>query len=194
MSIVTAPPQIVSLAEWDTDWSQRDDAYELVRGIPTVAPNEVFANADAASLLVQRLGPMIRPDWRPVTHFGVHVEAAGGRHTIRQPDVAVVSRDMDRRQHRVEPDLVALVVEIVSPSSIETDWLTKRGEYAAAGIPAYLVVDVRGEHPRLVLFDRLAPGGRDYLDPDLEAAGFGTRATLRIGEHVIELRADELVD
>lgn len=195
MSIVTAPPRIVSLAEWDEDFSQREHAYELVRGIPTVAPNEIIANVDAASLLVQKLGPIVRPQWRPLPQFAVHLGADDdGRHTVRQPDVTVVRRDAPKTVHRVEPGTVALVAEVVSPSSIETDWVTKRAEYAAAGIPAYLVIDVRGDRPMVVLYDRLDPATGDYADPDLDAPDFGERVTLRIGEHTVELRAADLVD
>lgn len=66
---ITAPPVAlahVTLAEWDEDYSQRDDAYELVEGVPTVAPNEHFDNVDATMLLAEKLGPIIRPEWRPL--------------------------------------------------------------------------------------------------------------------------------
>ena len=194
MSIVTAPPRIVSLAEWDEDFSQREDAYELVRGIPTVAPNEIIANVDAAALLVEKLRAQIRPRWRPLAHFAVHLVTVEGRHTVRQPDVVVVCGDVGKRLHRVAPEKVALVAEVVSPDSIETDWVTKRAEYAAAGIPAYLVIDVQGDAPMVVLFDRLDPGTGGYADPDMSAKDFGQRVTLRIGEHVVHVSIDELLD
>ncbi|MGH3434128.1 MAG: Uma2 family endonuclease [Thermocrispum sp.] len=38
---------------------------------------------------------------------------------------------------------VLVVVEVVSPGSKRTDYVTKRGEYADAGIPHYWIVDLR---------------------------------------------------
>lgn len=35
-----------------------------------------------------------------------------------------------------------VVVEVVSPGSKRTDYVTKRGEYADAGIPSYWIVDL----------------------------------------------------
>lgn len=189
MSITTPPVGLglVSLAEWDDDYALRDDAYELVDGIPIVAPNEALSNVDATSLLIEKLGPIIRPDWRPLAHFAVHLGERHGRHTVRQPDIAVVRRGVEGNPHRVEPGDVALVVEIVSPGSVEADTLTKRAQYARAGIPAYLLVDVRGPRPTVVLFDRLVDGV--YATPETD----GTSARLRIGEHTIDLLATDLV-
>jgi Uma2 family endonuclease len=71
---------------------------------------------------------------------------------------APVDLDLPGEQ-RVQPDLVAvergrtgsrlslpvsLVVEIVSPGSRTNDRVTKRATYAAAGIPAYWIVDPDG--------------------------------------------------
>ncbi|GAB96121.1 Uma2 family endonuclease [Kineosphaera limosa] len=185
-----APPVAlarVTLAEWDADHSQRDDAYELVGGIPTVAPNETVGNVRATTRLTVLLDRELRPHWLPLPHFAVHLGDQGGWHTIRQPDLALVRGDVDPRGHRVEARDVALVVEVISPGSVETDALTKRAEYARAGIPAYLLVDVRGPRPTVVLFDQIVDGA--YATPDTD----GISATLRIGEHTIPLLAAELV-
>lgn len=176
----------VSLADWDADHSQREDAYELVDGIPTVAPHETFDNVDATMLLAEKLGPIIRPTWRPLNHFAVHLGEHDGRPTVRQPDLTVV-RASASNPHRVDPADVALVVEVVSPSSLETDTVSKRAEYARAGIPAYLVVDVRAPRPTVVLFDQIRDGA--YVTPDTD----GTTATLCIGDHTITLLATDLV-
>ena len=44
-----APPlrptgDVVSLAEWDRDWSRRDEDYELVDGHPLMTPSEAYPN------------------------------------------------------------------------------------------------------------------------------------------------------
>ena len=96
---------------------------------------------------------------------------------------------------------VVLVVEVVSPGSVRTDRVAKRREYAAAGIPNYLIVDVRGESPTLTLYDALLPtpastdpSGAEhttyprYADP----IGDGRSVTLRIDGHEITITAVDL--
>ena len=190
MSIATLPLALtpISLAKWDESYAQREDAYELVDGIPTVAPNETFGNVDATTRLIVKLDPVIKEEWRPLPHFAVRLGGYGGNATIRQPDLTVVRRGLPANPHRAEPSDVALVVEVISPDSLERDAITKRAEYARAGIPAYLLVDVRGPRPTVVLFDRIVDGA--YATPDTD----GTAVTLRIGDHTIPLLATDLVD
>ena len=190
MSIATLPTALtrISLTEWDEDYSRRDDAYEFVDGIPTVAPNEALRNVDATARLIEILNRLIRPQWRALPHFAVRLDGPDHRSTIRQPDLSVVRRGVDPSHHRVTAGDVALVVEVISPDSVERDAVTKRAEYARAGIPAYLLVDVRGPSLTVVLFDRIVDGA--YATPDTD----GATATLRIGDHTIALRATDLVD
>lgn len=47
-------PRLLSVAEWD-EWSQREDAYELVDGLPTVSAPEVIRHNRAAARLVNAL-------------------------------------------------------------------------------------------------------------------------------------------
>ncbi|AFY60008.1 Uma2 family endonuclease [Synechococcus sp. PCC 6312] len=44
-----------------------------------------------------------------------------------------------------------LAVEVVSPSSIQDDYITERDEYQAIGIPEYWVVDAISENPRIAI-------------------------------------------
>lgn len=201
MSVV-APPY-VSLTEWETTYRLNDDAYELVAGVPTMTPPESGVNIDAASLLHEKLAPLLRPGHRPLPNYGVHVRSAAGRDTVRQPDLVVVPRNVDIRKSYIEAADAVLVVEVISPSSIERDWVAKRDEYAAAGIPSYLIIDVRNDTaPRVWLFELPGAGGpaaprpvqisraMRYPDP----AGDGSTVSLRIAGHEpITVSAAELV-
>ena len=92
---------------------------------------------------------------------------------------------------------VRLVVETVSPGSVRTDRVAKRREYARAGIPNYLIVDVRGETPVLTLYDVLrrdgpGTGTRAGATTYADAVGDGSAVTLRIDGHEITLTAADI--
>jgi Uma2 family endonuclease len=65
---------------------------------------------------------------------------------VRRPDLVVVDTEaVNRVDHDgglLSAGDVLIVVEIVSPGSHRLDYLTKRGEYADAGIPRYWIVDL----------------------------------------------------
>lgn len=85
--------------------------------------------------------------------------------TVRRPDLIVVTAEADRRIDDEggvfrAPEVV-LAVEIISPSSKRIDHLTKRGEYADAGIPHYWIIDL--SRPVSLLACHLA-GEFGYVD------------------------------
>jgi Uma2 family endonuclease len=57
---------------------------------------------------------------------------------VRHPDIIV--RDCEPYDVNDVRDHIQLVVEVTSESTFETDTTAKRTQYAAAGIPGYLVV------------------------------------------------------
>ena len=61
------------------------------------------------------------------------------RFTFRRPDV-IVYRCLDDPGRKPTAQDTLLVVEVTSPTTIKEDLLDKRAQYAAAGIPLYLVV------------------------------------------------------
>lgn len=70
------------------------------------------------------------------------VDVQLGDHDIVQPDLVVVLAD---RQRIITPTKIKgvpdMVVEILSPTSMENDCTLKRGVYEKAGIPEYWIVD-----------------------------------------------------
>lgn len=192
-----APPRTVTLAEWDTDYARREEMYELVDGIPIMSPTEILANNNAIAALIELLRPVLRDQWYVVPHQAVVVTKATDFPTVRIPDVAVISRSGTPRDHRFDATEVAMVAEIVSDSSVETDWIHKRADYAAAGIPTYLIVDVRPDRdgapaqPRVYAFTDAAPdetGALHYAVPDAD----GTATTITVGETTLTIRAADL--
>ena len=83
--------------------------------------------------------------------------SSGIRQTVRVPDVVVVATGLaEANLARVEASDVRVAVEILSPGTRRTDQVTKRAEYADAGIPHDWLVDLDGA-PTLI---RARPGRR----------------------------------
>ena len=58
------------------------------------------------------------------------------------PDLVVVERGLLPESGRLLPSqLVTMVVEVVSKSSVHQDYVVKRSIYAAGKVPAYLILD-----------------------------------------------------
>jgi Uma2 family endonuclease len=61
------------------------------------------------------------------------------RFTFRRPDV-IVFRCLDDPARKPTAQETLLVVEVTSPNTIKEDLVDKKAQYAAAGIPLYLVI------------------------------------------------------
>ena len=113
------------------------------------------------------------------------------RATVRCPDVVVgpaasmrpdASPDM-----RLEAGEALFVAEVVSPSSIERDLVAKRRDYAQAGVPSYLVIDLRDGRRELTLYEQRDADG---LFVDVEPTD---RVTVTIAGTAIEVGVDDLL-
>ena len=81
----------------------------------------------------------------------------------REPDVVVVLNPHRDRIKRIGMEGPAdLVVELLSDETARTDQVVKLAEYAAAGVPEYLIVEAREGRTGL-WFYRLGPDG-DYAE------------------------------
>jgi Uma2 family endonuclease len=67
------------------------------------------------------------------------------RFTFRRPDVIVYECLYDVTRKPVAQETV-LVVEVTSPTTAQEDLIDKKAQYAAAGIPLYLVVILDDRH------------------------------------------------
>jgi Uma2 family endonuclease len=85
---------------------------------------------------VQRLGGT-------VFYAPLRVRVAPGR--FREPDLVFLLDVNDPRNQNAFWLGADLVVEIVSPDHVERDTVTKRADYAAAGIPEYWIVNPEEE-------------------------------------------------
>lgn len=181
---VSAAPKRITIEQWKRDWASRDERYELVDGLPTLAPTEDYRNLNAtARLTALFINALKSSRWWFAPHGGVTIRE-GARPTVRIPDLAVVRRTEEEGHLRRAGD-VAVVVEVVSPSSKRTDRIVKRREYASARISAYLIVEVLGERPHLTLLTN--PNGQDYASETT-----GDTLTLHIDGQDITVHATDL--
>ena len=181
MSLAAAPVRPLTIQQWyDLFHDYEGGRCELVRGHAIMTPTEASWNNRVVRRLTVLLDPRVGDRWEPMSTTSVLI-AGDPAPTTRVPDLVVVRTASVGADWAMRPADVSLAVEVVSPGSVETDWVTKRAEYAAAGIANYLIVDVRfPEGPRLWLFDRLLPEGRGGLPVYASPTGDGTSVTLRI--------------
>jgi Uma2 family endonuclease len=70
---------------------------------------------------------------------GIRVLTRGKKY--RMPDIVFMTRENAARMKNEAWEGADLVMEVVSPDDPERDWVKKRKEYAAAGIPEYWIAD-----------------------------------------------------
>ncbi|WP_033344911.1 Uma2 family endonuclease [Catenuloplanes japonicus] len=129
--------------------------YELSReGVLSIMPPASPEHALIVSRLVH---------WLYLHGFGPEeitsdcgVDVGGGR----QPDLTLWAKGKPPRRARSSyagTDGLLVAIEVISPDSEITDRVIKRGEYAAAGIPRYWLVE--RDEANTVQMLRLAAGG-----------------------------------
>jgi Uma2 family endonuclease len=115
--------------------------YEISpEGVLSVTPPPGCAHAVAATRLMAWLAAGGVPAERNTQAVGLRIPGRDGRVGGRVPDLTVWSKAQVDGVWLPAAD-VLLAVEIISPGAEEMDMVTKRTEYAAAGIPQYWTVD-----------------------------------------------------
>ncbi|MEU7996427.1 Uma2 family endonuclease [Micromonospora sp. NPDC049060] len=115
--------------------------YEISpEGVLSIMPPPGYAHAIIATRLMVWLAQGGVPADRIAQAVGLRIPGRGGGVGGRIPDLVVWSKAQSDGVWLPAGD-VLLVVEIVSPGSEGTDTVTKRGEYATAGIPQYWIVE-----------------------------------------------------
>ena len=130
----------MTLAEWDALPEDGDRRLECVEGVVVVVPEPQLRHNVAGNRLWAALEAALPPDLRAGTEVAVLLAPAPV--TVRVPDVAVLDADVAPGDHRFSPSQIHLVVEVLSPGRRRSDLVTKRAEYAEAGIAEYWIVDL----------------------------------------------------
>lgn len=109
---------------------------ELLRGeIVMMAGPDLVHNDIVESVLDQ----IPRKRWR---RLGTQDIAILQETSEPQPDLVVLPRGSGPHAGRLMPsEMVTMLVEVVSKTSVHRDYVTKRSIYAAGRVPSYLIVD-----------------------------------------------------
>ncbi|MEY9849316.1 Uma2 family endonuclease [Streptacidiphilus sp. MAP5-3] len=117
---------------------------EIAHGEIVMMMSPVKRHELAVLKLARQLNEQL-PDTHPgfIAHGGADLEDQGlGR--LRRPDLMVFPEQaLEEEDAAFHPSEILLVVEVVSKSNPENDYEEKVRDYAAMGIPLYLIVDPR---------------------------------------------------
>lgn len=168
MSAVPQPPVHLLTVAGYAELGETESGYtELVEGRLLMSPSPGPDHNHASLELAVQLRSQAPAHVEVIQDVDVDLGLVGPDKPgfSRRPDLVVAPRGA-RQRVRAEGGLLRasemlLVIEIVSPGSRRTDYVTKRGEYADAGIPHYWVVDI--DPPMSLLAGHLA-GELGYRD------------------------------
>lgn len=151
---------------WLTDDTNR--LIEFTDGCLEVLPMPTDLHQTILLYLYERFHAFLRPVGGKVLVAALRLRIRAGK--FREPDLLLLRDANDsRRQNRFWLG-ADLVLEVVSPDKPERDLVTKRGDYAEAGISEYWIVNLETETITVL---RLAEGA--YVEHG--TYGRGTRAT-----------------
>jgi Uma2 family endonuclease len=109
---------------------------ELLRGVIVMMASPDLVH-NLIVLHTQRQIPIDR--WYPIQTQDVDIV---GEESVPIPDLVVAAPDvLPASGHLLPSQLVTMVVEVVSKSSVHQDYVVKRSIYAAGKVPAYLILD-----------------------------------------------------
>jgi Uma2 family endonuclease len=164
MTILPMRPDGWTVADLDLLPDDPPFRYELVDGALVVSPPPVGRHNYAAGELAHLLRGVVDSPWAVLSPGSVEFDVRNWR----EPDVLVVTRECLRERKYPLPGDCLLAIEVMSPTSVGTDRISKPAQYAAAGIPHYW---------------RYEPGEPVFVTHDLRAGVY--RETGRFSDDVV---------
>lgn len=142
--------------EWTADdylWLTRDTnrLIEWADGWIEVLPMPTDSHQAILGYLFRTLFEWLSPQGGIIRFRALKVRLDERR--FREPDLLVLLDPHDPRRANDDWLGADLVAEILSPSNADHDLVTKRAEYAQAGIPEYWIVDPDGETLTVLTLD-----------------------------------------
>jgi Uma2 family endonuclease len=143
-----------------------DDRVELLEGVVVAMAPQSPRHASTVHRIAETLRPLVAMTGTIRQQFPLIANAA----SVPEPDLALVQGPASAYED-AHPKTALLVVE-VADSSLGQDRLTKARIYAAAGIPQYLIVNLR--HDQI----------ESYSDPDPAMAIYRATHVARRGDRI----------
>jgi len=140
-------PCLLTVAEFVALPEDNSIRYELQEGVLVMSPRPVPHHQRCLRRLLRWLEDQLPYHLEVLPEVDIDLELVHPTKPgfIRAPDLVVVPHAaverVDDEGGLLRASDVALVVEILSPSSQRMDTVIKHGEYADAGIPHYWIVD-----------------------------------------------------
>ena len=160
------PHAPLTIADWSA-LGETEERYELQEGnLVMMSPSPSVWHGTALGRLFARLDEQAPHGLVVVPGTDLNLQLDEAAATVRRPDLYVITRAeadvADRTSAVVRAKGTRLVVEIISPGSRRTDRVIKAGEYAAAGIGSYWIVE-RADQGASLTELRLGSSGYDVV-------------------------------
>jgi Uma2 family endonuclease len=173
MTVATTKLSIAEYLAYDDGSGQR---FELVDGEIVKMALGTGEHSDISDALTDAFRTEIKrieAPWVAKT-MSIAVQSPRGTRweTARIPDVVVLEREQwQSMAHReafisLNEAIPLLVVEVVSPSTIDIDYRTKHAEYAVLDIPEYWIVDPIAAKVTVCTLDAGAYRDREFVGED----------------------------
>jgi Uma2 family endonuclease len=139
---------LLTIAEYVALGETEPGFTELVEGRLLMSPSPKPRHNIALGHLLLQLAPQLPAHLQAIQDVDVDLELVSPDEPgfSRRPDLIIVDRKAVQRVNEDDDMIrareVLVVVEIVSPGSRRTDYVTKHGEYGDAGIPHYWIIDL----------------------------------------------------
>ncbi len=148
MTALPEPWRLLTIAEYEALGEDDQVHWELQEGILVMSPSPKPRHMRLGGRLFNQVDEQLPDELVAVPDVDIDLQLVpeDGPATVRRPDLVVVDSSEYRRVEAeggvLRASAVQVVVEIVSPGSRRTDYITKRSEYAEAGIPHYWIIDL----------------------------------------------------
>jgi Uma2 family endonuclease len=142
------PTHLLTIGEYAALGEDEHGRTELQEGSLVMSPSPTPDHNVAAMNFAMQLGSQLPAEVEVILDIDVDLELAaeGEPGTARRPDLIIVERTARSRVHDqgglIRAREVVVVVEFVSAGSRRLDNVTKRAEYADAGIGHYWIIDI----------------------------------------------------
>jgi Uma2 family endonuclease len=150
--LITSPDRLLDILERQGSWTEEEylsltdhttRLVELTDGVLEPLPMPTDYHQAIVQLLLYAFDTFMKPLGGRVRIAPLRLRI--GKDKFREPDLLLLLSASDRRRQNRFWTGADLIVEVVSPDKPERDLVSKRHEYAAAGVAEYWVVNPSDE-------------------------------------------------